>query len=49
MIGLDISEVLADFPDTRVALVVASELDLEPERTPALARADAEVEAEVGA
>lgn len=47
MIGLDISEVLADFPDTRVALVVASELELEPERTPALATAVAEVEAEV--
>ncbi len=47
MIGLDISEVLADFPDTRVALVVASEL--EPEHTPALATAVAEVEAEVGA
>ena len=49
MIGLDISEVLPDFPDTRVALVVAAELELEPERTPALARAVVEVEAEVGA
>ena len=49
MIGLDISEVLPDFPNTRVALVVASELELKPERTPALARAIAEVEAEVGA
>ena len=47
MIGLDISELLPDFPDTRVALVVASELELEPERTPALAAALAEVEAEV--
>ena len=47
MIALDISEVLPDFPDTRVALVVASALELEPERTPALARAVAEVEAEV--
>ena len=45
MIGLDISELLPDFPDTRVALVVASEL--EPESAPALARAVAEVEAEV--
>ena len=49
MIALDISEVLPDFPDTRVALVVASGLELEPGRTPALARAVAEVEAEVGA
>ncbi len=47
MIGLDISELLPDFPDTRVALVVASELELKPERTPALATAVAEVEAEV--
>ncbi len=47
MIGLDISEILSDFPDTRVALVVASELDLDPESTPALAAAVAEVEAEV--
>lgn len=47
MIGLDISELLPDFPATRVALVVASEL--EPEPTPALATAVAEVEAEVGA
>ena len=49
MIGLDISEILPDFPDTRVALVVASELELEPERTPAMATALAEAEAEVGA
>ena len=49
MISLDISEVLPDFPDTRMALVVASEIELGPEPTQALATALAEVEAEVGA
>ncbi len=49
MIGLDISEILPDFPDTRMALVVASEIELGPEPTQALATALAEVEAEVGA
>ena len=49
MIGLDISDLLPDFPDTRVALVVASELGHLGERMQALAAALAEVEAEVGA
>lgn len=49
MIGLDISEVLEDFPETRVALIVARGLEVAPARTPALERALAEVEAEVAA
>jgi DNA/RNA-binding domain of Phe-tRNA-synthetase-like protein len=51
MTSLDISEVLPKFPDYRVALVVAQGLEpgleLGPERPPGLARALAEVEAEV--
>ncbi len=47
MTSLDVSEVLAKFPDYRVALVVARGLELEPERPPDLDRALAEVEAEV--
>ena len=47
MIGLDISGVLTDFPETRVALVVARDLETGRARPPALARAVAEVEAEV--
>jgi DNA/RNA-binding domain of Phe-tRNA-synthetase-like protein len=49
MISLDISEVLPDFPTYRVALMVATGLGLSAERPPALAKAVAEVEAEVGA
>ncbi len=47
MTALDISEVLPDFPDYRVALVVAEGLEIGAERTPELARAVTEVEAEV--
>ncbi len=47
MTALDISEVLPDFPNYRVALVVAEGLEIGAARTPELARAVAEVEAEV--
>ncbi len=47
MTALDISEVLPDFPDYRVALVVAEGLEIGAERTPELARAVTGVEAEV--
>ncbi|MEE8187975.1 MAG: phenylalanine--tRNA ligase beta subunit-related protein [Kiloniellales bacterium] len=49
MAALDISDVLPDFPDYRVALVVAQGLEIAPERGPELAQAVAEVEAEVAA
>ena len=49
MIGLDISGVVADFPETRVALVVARDLEPGRARPPALVAAVAEVEAEVAA
>ncbi len=49
MIGLDISGILADFPETRVALVVARDLETGRARPPALDAALAEVEAEVAA
>ena len=49
MIGLDISGVVADFPETRVALVVARDLATGRARPPALDAALAEVEAEVAA
>ncbi len=39
MIGLDISEILPDFPETRVALVVARDIEVVPARAPALERA----------
>ena len=44
MVSLSIAEVLDDFPEYRVALVVADELVIAPERPPALAVAIAEVE-----
>ncbi len=47
MIGLDISGVLTDFPETRVALVVARDLATGRARPPALDAALAQVEAEV--
>ena len=47
MTGLDIFEVLADFPETRVALIVARDLETGRARSPALEAALAEVEAEV--
>ncbi len=47
MIGLDVSEILEDFPETRVALIVARDIEVVPARAPALERALAEVEAEV--
>ena len=47
MIGLDISEVLTDFPETRVALIVARDLETGQARSPALDAALAEVEIEV--
>ncbi len=47
MIGLDISEILEDFPQTRVALVVARDIEVVPARPPAHDAALAEVEAEV--
>ena len=46
MTALEISDVLPDFPVYRVALVVAEGLRIGAERTPELARAVAEVEAE---
>ena len=49
MTGLDISEVLVDFPETRVALIVARDLETGRARPPALDAALAEVEAEVAA
>ena len=47
MIGLDISGVLTDFPEIRVALIVAHDLETGRPRPPALDAALAEVEAEV--
>ena len=47
MIGLDVSGVLTDFPETRVALIVARDLEPGRPRPPALDAALAEVEAEV--
>jgi DNA/RNA-binding domain of Phe-tRNA-synthetase-like protein len=47
MIGLDISGVLTDFPEIRVALIVAHDLENGRPRPPALDAALAEVEAEV--
>lgn len=49
MAALDIFDILPDFPDYRVALVVAEGLEIAPERGPGLAQAVAEVEAEVAA
>jgi DNA/RNA-binding domain of Phe-tRNA-synthetase-like protein len=47
MIGLDISGVLTDFPKTRIALIVARDLESGRARPPALDAALAEVESEV--
>ena len=49
MIGLDIAGVLTDFPETRVALIVARDLEAGRARPPALDAALAEVETEVTA
>lgn len=49
MVSLSIAEVLSDFPEYRVALVVADNLAIAPVRPPALATAITEVEAAVAA
>ena len=47
MVSLSIAEVLREFPEYRVALVVADNLAIAPERPPALAAAIGDVEAAV--
>ncbi len=49
MTGLDISGVLGDFPEARIALIVASNLETNRARSPSLGSALAEVETEVAA
>ena len=49
MTGLDISGILTDFPETRIALIVARDMEMAAPRTPALDAALAGVEAEAAA
>ena len=47
MIDLDISEIMEGFPETRVALIVARDIEVVPARSPAFDAALAAVETEV--